>query len=164
MITTKDIKFVSARITDAKIFGQLRNKCWQSTYRGIYPNEMIENFDFDFHLRQDTNRLCDKQYKNFLIKSNSTDVGYMTLKFYKDFLVIQSLYLLPNEQRQGIGSMAFQLVRRICIEHKMSYFICYCHPDNTKALTFYSKMGGVVISQEICAESWQNSVCIKFEI
>lgn len=160
----QDVRFVLASISDAEIFGQLRKQCWQSTYRGIYPDEIIDNFDFSFHLEQDIKRLNDKQYKNFLIKRNNVNIGYMTLKFNSDFLLIQSLYLLANEQCKGIGNRAFQMVRSICAENRMSHFICYCHPNNGQALTFYRKMGGRVISHEICSESWQNSVCLKFEI
>lgn len=99
----QDVRFVLASISDAETFGQLRKQCWQSTYRGIYPDEIIDNFDFSFHLEQDIKRLKDKQYKNFLIKRNNVNIGYMTLKFNSDFLLIQSLYLLANEQCKGIG-------------------------------------------------------------
>lgn len=42
----QDVRFVLASISDAETFGQLRKQCWQSTYRGIYPDEIIDNFDF----------------------------------------------------------------------------------------------------------------------
>ena len=70
----QDVRFVLASISDAETFGQLRKQCWQSTYRGIYPDEIIDNFDFSFHLEQDIKRLNDKQYKNFLIKRNNVNI------------------------------------------------------------------------------------------
>ena len=43
------IDFVPAQPEDAARIGRLRQRCWAATYRGVYPDEMIDQFDYAWH-------------------------------------------------------------------------------------------------------------------
>ena len=43
------IRFIPALSADAPLLSQLRQQCWAATYRGVYPNDMIDQFDYAWH-------------------------------------------------------------------------------------------------------------------
>lgn len=51
------IDFVPLKESDADLLGQLRQKAWSFTYRGIYPDEMIDQFDYAWHKERDLLRI-----------------------------------------------------------------------------------------------------------
>lgn len=155
--------FILAREADAITIAHLRQRIWADTYRGIYPVEMIEQFDYGWHTRQDLARIQSSAYMVYLIMEEDSPVGYLNLK-HGETLKLMSLYILPEYQRRGIGRSAFRLVRRHCAEHGISRFTCQCHPQNGSARAFYEAMGGIITARdEDNAESWQNSVMFSFE-
>lgn len=156
-------KFVKAQLEDAKLLGQLRKQVWNNTYKGIYPEHMLENFDYDFHYKKDIERLSSSQYINYLIEVDGQKVGYLIIRNKGNIVTMQSLYILPQYQKKGIGKEAIILVKKYCQAQQISCFVCSCHPDNNNAIEFYKKMGGVIVGyDENNEESWQNSVIIKF--
>lgn len=43
-------EFIPIPESEVSALGVLRQKAWASTYRGIYPDELIDQFDDDWHL------------------------------------------------------------------------------------------------------------------
>ena len=72
-------RFIPALPGDASTIARLRQQCWAATYRGIYPDEMIDQFDFAWHERRDLARINSDQYEVFLIQSDEIPVGYLTM-------------------------------------------------------------------------------------
>ncbi len=156
------IAFVPATPADAPLLGQLRQQCWAATYRGIYPDEMIAQFDFAWHEERDLARIRSPRFNVCLIREGSLPIGYMVLQDGAPPL-LYSLYLLPSHQRRGIGHLAFERMRAWCKERGHSHFLCHCSPYNAPAMAFYRRMGGTVISEERCAESWQDTAEFRFD-
>lgn len=137
---------------------------WAATYRGIYPDRIIDDFDFAWHTQRDLARIKSEQYLVFLIVSAGQRAGYLILQKGEPFRLM-SLYLLPEFQRQGIGGQAFRLVRDYCRGNGISEFICHCHPDNENALAFYERMGGRIIDRDEGNETRdQDSVVLAFPV
>ncbi len=160
----EEVRFVRAEAEDAKTIACLRQKMWVNTYRGIYPDEMIDQFDFSWHEEQDRKRIESDLYRTARIETvNGENAGYMILKVGQPIL-LHSLYLLPEYQGKGIGREAFAQIRACCLECGTSSFICQCQPKNQKAMAFYFHMGGKIVSRDLKnEESWQNSVTFRFE-
>lgn len=159
-----NISFVPVQESEAGLIGQLRQKVWSSTYRGIYPKEMMATFDYDWHKKRDLMRMRNPQFHHYFIQYNGTSVGYLTLK-EEPILLIYSLYLLPEVQKQGIGRLAFDFVRDFCTQRKMQEFSCHCQPDNTNAMDFYHHMGGQIVARdEGNEERWQDTVVFQFKV
>ena len=52
-----DNMFVEAAKEDAAAIIALRYRIWGTTYRGIYPDDMIDNFDWAWHREKELLRI-----------------------------------------------------------------------------------------------------------
>ncbi len=158
------IAFILANPEDAPALSELRRQVWETTYRGIYPDEMIDDFDYAFHNERNLMYIHSPNFVVYFILDGTEKIGYLILR-KKDPLHLQSLYLLEQYRGRGIGTMAFDFVRSYCREHGISQFGLDCHPDNTGSLAFYAKMGGVIIQRDEGHENnEENGVQILFAI
>ncbi len=142
-----NITFTLANPDEAPELSELRRQVWQTTYRGIYPDDMIDNFDFSFHNERNLMFIQSPNFLVYFILDGTDKIGYLILRT-KDPFHLQSLYLLSSYRGKGIGTMAFDFVRAYCQEHGISQFDLDCHPDNTRSLAFYAKMGGTIIRRD----------------
>lgn len=107
-----DSMFVEAAKEDVPEIIALRHQIWGTTYRGIYPDDMIDNFAWAWHQEKELLRINDPAYSVYLLQKDDQNIGYLTIS-RTDGIVLQSLYILSEYQRQGIGRAAFDLSRRI---------------------------------------------------
>lgn len=153
-------------ITESNVhaLGLLRQQAWASTYRGIYPDEMIDQFDFKWHEEKDLLRMQSPQFFHWFIQENGENIGYLTLR-NADFLYLYSLYLLPAAQKKGYGRQAMNFTAYFCKEYGKTVFRCHCQPDNKNAMQFYEKMGGIIVDRDDeNIENWQNTVVFEFSV
>ena len=156
------IHFVPATENDAMTIIQLRKQVWETTYRGVYPDNMIDKFDYAWHQGKELQRIRNPQYFVCLIAKDGYNIGYLTIRKAKS-ITLQSLYIIQVYQHQGIGKHAFDFVIQYCKENNAHSFICQCVPENWNARRFYEKMGGEVIGEDLDnEESWMNSVIYQF--
>lgn len=157
-------RFTFASPRDEHTIGQLRQQCWAATYRGIYPDTMIDHFDYPWHAERDLARITNDRYEVYLIVDDTLPVGYMTIAYGTPPL-LHSLYLLPSHQRRGIGKAAFERMRNFCHVQGQTRFLCHCQPENSSAIAFYLRMGGVIIHRdESNEEAFMNSVTFRFDV
>ena len=128
---------------------ELKRKVWNETYRGIYSDEMIDNFDYQKHYEKFLNIFNNQDVEIYVVEANNKLVGYMEcgipLRPYKDYQQeIGLLYLLKEYQGKGIGRELFNFGFNKIKEHGCNEFFISCNKYNTKAQGFYEKMGGVV--------------------
>lgn len=158
------IEFVAATQSDAQTISKLRQKVWSTTYRGIFPDEMIDQFDYSWHEERDLARIRSGDYMVCCITASGESIGYVIVGT-KEPLVLQSLYILPEYQRHGIGRMVFAWIRNYCKNNGIAAFICHCHPENKNALAFYQKMGGRIIARDENGDAhWQDTVVLEFTV
>lgn len=159
----EEVAWIPVKESEVDQLGKLRQKAWSATYRGIYPDEMIDQFDYAWHKERDLQRIRSLQYENYFIQLNGNHIGYLTLK-NDESLILYSLYLLPEAQGRGIGKQSFAFVSQYCANHGIQGFCCHCQPDNTNAMGFYQHMGGRMIARdEGNAERWQDTVVFSFQ-
>ena len=142
------ICFRPATAPDAAVITQLRRTVWGTTYRGVYPDAEIDQYDTERHLRRDRARIGDPSYLVWLILDGERPIGYLYLQ-HKTGVHIQSLYVLREYQRHGIGRMAFSVVREYCRAQALPGFTCNCNAHNKNARAFYERMGGVVTAEDV---------------
>jgi len=158
------ISFIPACPGDEHVISHLRQQCWAATYRGIYPDDMIDQFDYAWHAERDLARIISEQFDVRIIVEDGQPIGYMTVQHGQPPL-LYSLYLLPAHQHRGIGRMAFARMREYCIEQKAPHFLCHCQPENAGALAFYRRMGGVIVARDAeNKEAFMNSVTFRFPV
>ena len=139
-----NINFVPAKTSDAPAIGALRQRIWDTTYRGIYPDAAIDDFDYDWHRQRDLKKISDPSFTVYLIKCGEDDIGYFIFRHTGSGVWLHSLYVLREYQHKGIGKQAFSLLKEYCTEREVTRFVCSCSPHNENAMRFYQRMGGVV--------------------
>ena len=158
------VRFELAAEDDAGTIITLRKRIWATTYRGFYPDSMIDNFDDAWHLERELQRIRHPEYRVYRIVRDDRNIGYLTTR-KSDVMMLQSLYILDKYQHQGIGQVAMDFVKRYCRENGVASFQCHCLPENWNARKFYEKMGGKIIGEDMDnEESWMNSVIYQFTV
>lgn len=153
------IRFKKAEPSDSRTLAETRRKTWEATYRGIYPDEMIDGYDVAEMAERDRRTIEDENQTVYLIFDEDECVGYYCYGTplygnYKDFsLCLNSLYLLPPYQRQGYGTSIFSILRHYARIWDIPKFFCCCNAKNLPALAFYKKMGGVVGAESLGHEN-----------
>ena len=140
------IEFILANENTAKIISELRHEIWSTTYRGIYSDERIDNYDYEEHRQRDLKRIQDSSYHVYLITDIDNPIGYFTF-LAAETVYIQSLYIRQEYQRQGIGKQVFTFIRVYCKTHGFDKFTCNCNSHNYPAQDFYRSMGGTIIKR-----------------
>ncbi len=137
------VEFRRARAEDARLLAETRRRAWDTTYRGIYPDAMIDEYDLEAHTARDAARIADPANAVFLAMDGAECVGYFTYGpytygRYKDFaLCLNSLYFLPGYRRMGLGRRAFAQLTEFCRERGIEKFFCGCNCHNLPAQAFY---------------------------
>ena len=150
-----NIDFVPAEAGDAEAVGALRQRIWDTTYRGIYPDAVIDDFDYDRHRQRDLKKISDPSFRVYLIRYGGEDIGYFMFQDAGAGVWLRSLYVLREYQHRGIGKRAFSILKDYCREKGISRFACGCTPHNENAMRFYQRMGGVVIKTDTGHENKQ---------
>ena len=158
------VRFELATEDDAQTIIELRKQIWGTTYRGFYPDSMIDDFDYAWHLEKELQRIRHPEYRVYRLVKDDRNIGYLSMR-KTDVVMLQSLYVLEEYQHQGIGRTAFEFVRQYCRENSADAFVCHCLPENWNARKFYEKMGGKVIGEDMDnEENWMNSVIYRFTV
>ncbi len=156
--------FVFIKPDEARLLSEFRRKVWLTTYRGIYPDRMLDEFDFEFHDKKNLSMINSEEFSVYFIEIGGEKAGYLILQ-HKDPLYVQSLYLLENFRGKGIGRKTFEFIRERCKEKMIEKFYLGCHPQNEKALGFYHKMGGKITARDEGHENNnENNVKIEFDV
>ncbi len=159
-----NIDFVPAKTGDAAAISALRQRIWDTTYRGIYPDAVIDGFNYGWHQQRDLEKISDPSFMVYLIKCGGEDIGYFVFRYDGSAVWLHSLYVLQEYQHRGIGKKAFSVLDDYCREKGISRFSCSCSPHNENAMRFYRRMGGVVVKTDTGHENKQeDGVVFEFD-
>lgn len=140
-----------AQLNDCKNLAIVKRQVWETTYRGIYPDEKLDNYDYKEHEEKFIRIVNNKNVEIFVVEIDNKIIGYMECGIpIRSFLnykyEIGLLYLLKEYQSYGIGKRLFKLgYERIKKKAKIKEFFISCNKYNTNAQKFYEKMGGKVV-------------------
>ncbi len=142
-----DVK--KAAVSNAATLAKTRQLVWLQTYRGIYPDTKLDDYDLAFYTRRDEEKLADEANHYYLFLDGLTCVGYFSFGpyhygHYKDFdLCLNHLYILDGFKGKGLGRRAFETITEHCQRQGLTKFFCGCNVNNLPAIAFYRHMGGV---------------------
>ena len=139
-----------ASYEDCRSLALLKRIVWETTYRGIYPNEKIDKYDVDLNENKFKNMIKEQSQRLFVILSDSKIIGYISCgkimrAFDKHTHDIGLLYLLKEYQGKGIGRQMFEFAKKELKNQGITEFIVSCNKYNIPAQQFYKKMGGQII-------------------
>ena len=143
------IELKKASFEDAHYVTETRRIVWEQTYRGIYPDSMIDGYDYDRYLLKDQTMITSPQHSYYLFMDGNRCIGYFSFGpynygTYKDYqLCLNSLYICKEYKGKGLGKQAFSVIRNYCKAYDLSKFFCGCNVHNQPAQSFYKHMGGI---------------------
>ena len=135
---------------DVEELSRLKQTMWMQTYRGIYSDDVIDNFDYEKHKNKFLKLIDNPDINFYVVESDNKLIGYMTYGLptrpFRDYeQEIGLLYLLKEYQRNGIGRELFNIAFNGIKEKGYKEFFISCNKYNVNAQEFYKKMGGEVI-------------------
>ncbi len=145
-----DVTYRRATIEDCFPIAELKGTVWNTTYRGIYPDESLDGYDVGKNELIIQKIVNNPEIEIYVAEDKGKIVGFMTCgKPYKPFRHYEQeiglLYILKEYQRQGIGRGFFDVARKQVKENGYKEFIVSVNSQNSNAIQFYRSMGGEAI-------------------
>ena len=139
-----------ATLKDAKELSFLKKEIWNTTYRGIYDDEVIDNYDYFAREEKLKKLIMDDTQEVYICKDNSSIIGYMiigaplheSLPGYE--LTINDLGIDIRYRGRGIGRKFLDIAK----SKNKKLFNC-CNYYNLNAQRFYEKMGGKIVKTDL---------------
>ena len=111
------MEFILASKEHSKELSYLKKEVWESTYRGIYPDEVIDNYDYIKREEKFNNLIDDVNQEVYICMIKDKIVGYMvlglplhgTLEGYE--LTVNDLGIDKNYRGIGIGNSLLKLLK-----------------------------------------------------
>lgn len=147
------ITYRKAEMSDCFSIATLKGIVWNTTYKGIYSDESLANYDVLKNQKIFEQIVNNPEIEVYVAINIDQIVGFMTCgKPYKPFADFQQeigmLYILKEYQRQGIGKTFFNIARKQAVQNGYSKFCVAVNKKNYEAQKFYIKMGGNVIDTD----------------
>lgn len=138
-----------AKEGDCDKLSVLKHQVWNETYRGIYSDEKIDNYDYKKNIDKFLGIVNNPNIELYVVEDNGVLVGYMDYgmpyRSYKDYeQEIGLLYLLKEYQNKGIGKELFNIAFNKIKENGYKEFFISCNKYNINAQYFYKRMGGII--------------------
>lgn len=144
------MKIRLASLNDCRDLSFLKRVVWEETYRGIYPDWKLDNYDYDEHEKKFIKIVNNPDVLLYVVEDLGKLVGYMDYgvpyRKYSDYeQEIGLLYLKKEYKGQGLGRKLFNMGYDGIKSNGYNRFFISCNKYNVGALKFYERMGGKVI-------------------
>ncbi|MFW6311941.1 MAG: N-acetyltransferase family protein [Nanoarchaeota archaeon] len=96
--------------------------------------------------RKELNKYRKKDYPIYIAEINSKIVGYLVCRVEDDVVWAESLYVLPDYRRKGIGSSLYKKAEKIVEGLGSDTLYNWIHPNNDKIINFLKKQGYDVLN------------------
>ena len=137
-----------ATSSDAKGIAQVHVTSWQSAYRGILPDDLLDNLSVQRSQNRWETILADPHSCVLVFEQNDQIIGFASLRASQNEDVdkktvgeIGAIYLSPNEWRKGYGKRLHDAAIATLREQGFSEVTLWVLRDNQRAIEFYKKVG-----------------------
>lgn len=149
-MTINNYKIELATFNDCKEISRLKRQVWEETYRGIYPDSKIDNYDFAANEEKFKSIIENNDINLYVVLDGNKIIAYMSegkpVRPFENYSQeIGLLYILQKYHKQGIGTNLFNLAKQNIKARGYKNFIISCNKYNFNAQKFYTKMGGKII-------------------
>lgn len=156
-----EILIRKAFIKDCEELSKIKRQVWETTYRGIYPNDKLDNYDYEKQEHKFKDMVNNPDINLYVVLKSEKIIGYMSegkpvrpFKNYKQEIGL--LYLLKEYQGKGIGRKLFDLAYESIKSKGHKEFFISCNKYNYSSQIFYKKMGGKIV--QIDADNIDKSI------
>lgn len=145
-----EIQIRKAVPLDCRALSVLKRAVWETTYRGIYPDEMLDQYDSHKHEEKFRAILANPDISLYTARDAEQLIGYMScgapFRPFQDYqFEISLLYVKKEYQGHGIGKRLLQTGISELRGRGATEFFISCNKYNTPAQQFYRKMGGILV-------------------
>lgn len=145
------IEIRKAKDEDCEKLAVLKRQIWETTYRGIYPDDKLDNYHLETHQKKFAEMM--KRQSLFVATDGDLIIGYASCgpilrPFDNHQYDIGLLYLKEEYQGQGVGKALFNRAKEELARQGADEFIVSCNKYNLKAQGFYEAMGGEIVKVE----------------
>lgn len=163
----KNIDIRRATIADCHYLSLLKREIWETTYRGIYPDEKLDSYDYIKNEEKFKNFVLDQNRELYVAVDNDILIGYIEFGIpFRPFMnytqEIGLFYIKKDYQKCGLGRRLFNLAVNYIKNTGADKFFISCHKYNFNAQKFYEKMGGTIVHIDKDSEN-NNIPQVKFE-
>lgn len=135
-------------IEDQTAIAKIKIDSWKYTYKGIIDEEYLSSLNYQEQTDKYIASFAEYKKSVLIAEHQKTKeiVGYSCFSTepneYAESELI-SIYLNPKHLRKGIGSCLLRETIKELKKYNKKNMILWCLKDNTKAIKFYEKMGGI---------------------
>lgn len=140
-----DIRY--AYISDAKDLAKIHSNSWKVSYKGIIPDEILDNFNIEKKQRYFERVIKDGLEENAVILSNNEVIGFICIGKCRDtdktdsYGEVWGIYLLPEYFGRGVGTKLINWGLGELRNRGYNKVTLWVLEDNIKARKFYEKVG-----------------------
>jgi len=144
------ISYRSAIIDDCHEIAKLKGKVWNTTYRGIYSDNTLDNYNIEKN-EQTFKSIINNPKMSLIVAVNQENIiGFISCgEPYRPYLHYKQdiglFYILKEYQGLGIGKKLFSIAKNQIISDGYSEFFVSVNKYNKNAINFYIAMGGAII-------------------
>lgn len=139
-----------ARLDDAEAISHLQVRAWQSAYRGILPDAMLDAMDPDKNARKRRARMEDPvspELRDWLLEEGGRLVGWAAAgpardeDLGQDVHELYAIYLEPDCVGRGYGRKLMQHCLDDAVERGFGEMVMWVLTGNERAQRFYAAAG-----------------------
>ncbi|MES1022734.1 GNAT family N-acetyltransferase [Gloeocapsa sp. BRSZ] len=136
-----------AAISDVNTLAQIHVASWRTSYRGIMPDDLLDNLSVNEFEQIWYNNLHNNDRVNLVCQVEDQVVGWASLGVSRDHDAslstkeLYGIYLFPNQYRRGYGSALWEAVLQICAAQGATRITLWVLYNNINARCFYEQMG-----------------------
>ncbi|MCB0196595.1 MAG: GNAT family N-acetyltransferase [Anaerolineae bacterium] len=137
-----------AQISDATAIAEVHVASWQTAYRGILPDKMLDNLSVETRAKNWRAWLDESRGQTIVVEVEGQVVGFVMFGRTRDKDVdlnavgeIYAIYLHPDVWRQGYGRSLVNAVKSALQRDGFSELLLWVLAENESAIHFYKKVG-----------------------
>jgi GNAT superfamily N-acetyltransferase len=147
------VRIRPAMIADARAIAAVHVGSWQTTYRGIVPDDALDGMSIDRRAEGWTRRLGDPASTDRTFVAARDDgaiVGFATCGPQRDGFPgydgeLFMIYLLAEAQHHGIGRRLMSAAAAALAEIELTHMIVWVAAGNQLGRPFYEALGGQLL-------------------
>jgi len=126
-----------------KIIEALAREIWTKHYTSIIGCEQVEYMLNKFQSLQAIESQIDDGYEYFLIESEGSNIGYLSVRQEKQALFLSKIYLQISSRGQGFGKVALLFVENHARSYGLEKIRLTVNKNNTDSIKAYMNFGFV---------------------
>ena len=151
-------------VDDVEELRELLRTCWLDTYTGILPASVINTALEVWHSKENLTRGLQNARRYFVGSFERSELIGMAsaAKVDEDTLQVYQLYVLPSQQRKGLGTKLMDA----CISHfgNPRRITLEVEEGNQKGIAFYRKYGFAYPSKRVVTVGDKEIPCLVGEL